>query len=112
LLGYADDLEQATAMLREAMDADRYWPDAWFISDHSNLHRLTRGGRLSNGRCEVRRIFPGCSPGRVRSTGAGAVPRRAHNPAMHVPMTYQAGRSAAHLRLAMGHKRRGHVADE
>jgi hypothetical protein len=47
LLGYADDLEQATAMLREAMDADRYWPDAWFISDHSNLHRLTRGGRLS-----------------------------------------------------------------
>jgi hypothetical protein len=39
-LGYADDLEQAMAMLREAMDADRYWPDAWFISDHGNPHRL------------------------------------------------------------------------
>jgi hypothetical protein len=35
-LGYADDLDQATAMLRAAMDADRYWPDAWFISDHGN----------------------------------------------------------------------------
>jgi len=22
------------------MDADRYWPDAWFISDHGNPHRL------------------------------------------------------------------------
>jgi hypothetical protein len=39
-LGYADDLEQATAMLREAMDANRSWPDAWFISDHGNPHRL------------------------------------------------------------------------
>jgi hypothetical protein len=39
-LDYADDLGQATAMLREAMDADRYWPDAWFISDHGNPHRL------------------------------------------------------------------------
>ena len=39
-LGYADDIDQATAMLREAMDADRYWPDAWFISDHGNPHRL------------------------------------------------------------------------
>jgi hypothetical protein len=39
-LGYADDMDQATAMLREAMDADRYWPDAWFISDHGNPHRL------------------------------------------------------------------------
>jgi hypothetical protein len=39
-LGYADDLEQATAMLRDAMDADRSWPDAWFISDHGNPHRL------------------------------------------------------------------------
>jgi hypothetical protein len=38
--GYADDLDQATAMLREAMDADRYWPDVWFISDHGNSHRL------------------------------------------------------------------------
>jgi hypothetical protein len=27
-------------MLRAAMDADRYWPDAWFISDHGNPHRL------------------------------------------------------------------------
>jgi hypothetical protein len=39
-LGYADDMDQAMAMLREAMDADRYWPDAWFISDHGNAHRL------------------------------------------------------------------------
>jgi hypothetical protein len=39
-LGYADDFEQAIGMLREAMDADRYWPDAWFISDHGNPHRL------------------------------------------------------------------------
>jgi hypothetical protein len=39
-LGNADDLEQATAMLREAMDADRSWSDAWFISDHGNPHRL------------------------------------------------------------------------
>jgi hypothetical protein len=39
-LGYADDLDQATAMLREATDADGYWPDAWFISDHGNPHRL------------------------------------------------------------------------
>jgi hypothetical protein len=42
-LGHADDLEQAAAMLREAMDADRYWPDAWFISDHGNPHRLSLG---------------------------------------------------------------------
>ncbi len=41
LLGYANDLEQATAMPRAAMDADRYWPDAWFISDHGNPHRLS-----------------------------------------------------------------------
>jgi hypothetical protein len=39
-LGYADDLDLAIAMLRAAMDADRYWPDAWFISDHGNPHRL------------------------------------------------------------------------
>jgi hypothetical protein len=39
-LGYADDLDQATAMLHEAMDADRYWPDVWFISDQGNPHRL------------------------------------------------------------------------
>jgi hypothetical protein len=39
-LGDADDMDQAIAMLREAMDADRYWPDAWFISDHGNPHRL------------------------------------------------------------------------
>jgi hypothetical protein len=39
-LGYADDMERATAMLREAMEADCYWPDAWFISDHGNPHRL------------------------------------------------------------------------
>jgi hypothetical protein len=25
-LGYADDMDQASAMLQEAMDADRYWP--------------------------------------------------------------------------------------
>jgi hypothetical protein len=39
-LGYADNLDHAMAMLREAMDADRCWPDAWFISDHGNPHRL------------------------------------------------------------------------
>jgi hypothetical protein len=39
-LGYATDMDQAIAMLREAMDADRYWPDAWFISDHRNPHHL------------------------------------------------------------------------
>lgn len=39
-LGYATDLEQAKAMLRAAMDTDRYWPDAWFISDHGNPDRL------------------------------------------------------------------------
>jgi hypothetical protein len=39
-LGHADDMEQAIAMLRDAMDADRSWPDAWFISDHGNPHRL------------------------------------------------------------------------
>jgi hypothetical protein len=41
-LGYATDLEQATAMLQAAIDvdADRYWPDVWFISDHGNPHRL------------------------------------------------------------------------
>jgi hypothetical protein len=39
-LGYASDMGQATAMLQEAMDADRYWPDAWFISDHGNPLRL------------------------------------------------------------------------
>jgi hypothetical protein len=39
-LGYAPDLEQAKAMLRSAMDTDRYWPDAWFISDHGNPDRL------------------------------------------------------------------------
>jgi hypothetical protein len=32
-LGYANGMDQATAMLREAMDTDRYWPDAWFIGD-------------------------------------------------------------------------------
>jgi hypothetical protein len=40
VLGYADDMEQAMAMLRAAMDADQYWPDAWFVSDHGNSHRL------------------------------------------------------------------------
>lgn len=39
-LGHADDMDQAIGMLRKAMDADRYWPDAWFISDHGNSHRL------------------------------------------------------------------------
>jgi hypothetical protein len=39
-LGDAEDLNQAMALLRAAMDADRYWPDAWFISDHGNPHRL------------------------------------------------------------------------
>jgi hypothetical protein len=39
-LGDADDLDQAIGMLRDAMDADRSWPDAWFISDHGNPHRL------------------------------------------------------------------------
>jgi hypothetical protein len=39
-LGYATDLDQATAMLQDAMATDRYWPDAWFISDHGNPHRL------------------------------------------------------------------------
>jgi hypothetical protein len=39
-LGYADDMDQATEMLREAMDTDHYWPDAWFISDHGNPHRI------------------------------------------------------------------------
>jgi hypothetical protein len=39
-LGYVNSMDQATAMLREAMDTDRYWPDAWFISDHGNPHRL------------------------------------------------------------------------
>jgi hypothetical protein len=39
-LGYANDMGRATAMLQEAMDADRYWPDAWFISDHGNPLRL------------------------------------------------------------------------
>jgi hypothetical protein len=39
-LGYATDLEQAKAMLRAAMATDRYWPDAWFISDHGNPDRL------------------------------------------------------------------------
>lgn len=39
-LGNATDLDQATTMLRDAMDADRCWPDAWFISDHGNAHRL------------------------------------------------------------------------
>jgi hypothetical protein len=39
-LGYTTDLDQATVMLQDAMAADRYWPDAWFISDHGNPHRL------------------------------------------------------------------------
>jgi hypothetical protein len=39
-LGYATDLDQATKVLQKAMDADRYWPDVWFISDHGNPHRL------------------------------------------------------------------------
>jgi hypothetical protein len=44
-LGYADDLERATAMLRAAMDADRYWPDAWFVSDQGNPTASTSGRR-------------------------------------------------------------------
>ncbi len=32
-------------MLRAAMDADRVWPDVWFISDHGNAQRLDSGGR-------------------------------------------------------------------
>jgi hypothetical protein len=39
-LGEARDLEQALGMLREGMDADRVWPDVWFISDHGNPQRL------------------------------------------------------------------------
>jgi hypothetical protein len=38
------DLEQALGMLRAAMDVDRVWPDAWFISDHGNPHRINPGG--------------------------------------------------------------------
>jgi hypothetical protein len=44
-LGDADDLDQAMAMLRAAMDADRSWPDAWFISDHGNPTASTSGTR-------------------------------------------------------------------
>jgi hypothetical protein len=39
-LGYATHLDQATAILQAAMAADRFWPDAWFIGDHGNPHRL------------------------------------------------------------------------
>jgi hypothetical protein len=39
-LGYVTDLEQATELLWAQMDADRFWPDAWFISDHGNPYRL------------------------------------------------------------------------
>ena len=35
-LGYITDLDQAIALLHQAMDADHYWPDMWFISDHGN----------------------------------------------------------------------------
>jgi hypothetical protein len=39
-LGHADDLDQAIAMLRDVMDAEQFWPDMWFVSDHGNPHRI------------------------------------------------------------------------
>ena len=39
-LGYATDLDQATALLHQAMDVDHFWPDIWFISDHGHPNRL------------------------------------------------------------------------
>jgi hypothetical protein len=43
--GEARDLEQPLGMLRAAMDADRGWPNVWFIADHSDPHDINRVAR-------------------------------------------------------------------
>jgi hypothetical protein len=40
LVGHASGLDQAVAILREAMDTEQDWPDAWFVSDHGIAHRI------------------------------------------------------------------------
>ncbi len=39
-VGSAASIQQATAMLGEAMDAEQDWPDAWHVSDHGIAHRI------------------------------------------------------------------------
>jgi hypothetical protein len=39
-LGHATGLEQAAAMLRDAMDAEQDWADIWFVSGHGIAHRI------------------------------------------------------------------------
>jgi hypothetical protein len=40
LLGHASGLEQAVAILRDAMDTEQDWPDTWYVSDHGIAHRI------------------------------------------------------------------------
>jgi hypothetical protein len=43
LLGHVSGPEQAVAILREAMDTEQDWPDAWFVSDNGIPTASTRG---------------------------------------------------------------------
>jgi hypothetical protein len=42
-VGSATSLQQAVAMLRDAIDAEPDWPDAWHVSDHGIAHRIDPG---------------------------------------------------------------------
>jgi hypothetical protein len=43
ILGHTAGIEQAVAMLRDVMDAEQDWPDAWFVGDHDTAHRIDPG---------------------------------------------------------------------
>jgi hypothetical protein len=36
-----EDGDDVAAALRRYCDREQFWPEAWFISDHGNAHRLT-----------------------------------------------------------------------
>jgi len=42
-VGSATSIQQAVAMLGDAMDAEQDWPDAWHVSDHGIAHRIDPG---------------------------------------------------------------------